>query len=867
MVTYKHQDYLEYMTDVKKYSQSISTLNDQWDNIKLLCEIDCPVQSKKILPSMAVIQTGFYNLQQELIDTLVSETFRKIEQKISSKAQVAVDILIRNLYERTADVGFLATDDDIRRFVSLQEKSELERELILNRLRAYVAKYSVYEEIVILDNNGTVLANLDQNSPIFGTRISDPLLEETLASEEGFLETFRRSPLQPGKEKAHIFSSKISVDDEVSGIICLCFRFDNEMDGIFQKLSTDYDGSVILIVDGQNRVLASSDENHVPAGICVEPVEEGKEGIVYYRGVEYIVRTVHTQGYQGYYGLGWKGHVMIPLRLAFREKAALQGGDPSIMTGLMSKADSFSTALNGIVTKTQEINHSLKRIVYNGQILTKESDENEEYYKLKPLLGAIGKMGNSTGRLFAKSIQNLFATVVTTNLADAAFTASLCIDIMDRNLYERSDDCRWWALNSTFRTVLAQNRVTEQEKEKLTKILRYINSLYTVYSNLFLFDRTGRIVAVSNPEHSGEIGLTLSDAYVRSILTNAEEGKYFVSPFEQSGLYGGQYTYIYGASVTDISDSSRAVGGIGIVFDGNYQFRAMLHDALKAKEDTFAVFADCSGKVISSTLESLQPGGRINLPADLLAVESGTSRSEILVYEGNYYAVGCGASSGYREYKISDGYRNDVLALVFEKLADYDETNKKETADISIEQADVNLMDNQEHIKLVTFAVAGQLFALEQSAVLEAIDAGGIVSLPGQNSLLKGAVLYNQKYVAVVDTHRLLGRQNELTEASHLLVIKPTPGTMLALEADELNNVLEVNQNDLKAVPEIGGTASSVQGIVCFPNLGNRAMLVLNHRILMQKLEQNSLTADWEKMLPLLEKLQAGKGAEKSDGE
>ncbi len=33
------------------------------------------------------------------------------------KSQVAIDILIRNLFERRADIGFLATDDDIRLFL------------------------------------------------------------------------------------------------------------------------------------------------------------------------------------------------------------------------------------------------------------------------------------------------------------------------------------------------------------------------------------------------------------------------------------------------------------------------------------------------------------------------------------------------------------------------------------------------------------------------------------------------------------------------------------------------------------------------------------------------------------------------------
>ena len=37
---------------------------------------------------------------------------------LRSKSQIAIDVLVRNLFERTADIGFLSTDDDIREFAS-----------------------------------------------------------------------------------------------------------------------------------------------------------------------------------------------------------------------------------------------------------------------------------------------------------------------------------------------------------------------------------------------------------------------------------------------------------------------------------------------------------------------------------------------------------------------------------------------------------------------------------------------------------------------------------------------------------------------------------------------------------------------------
>lgn len=860
MVIYKKNDYLGYMADVAKCKARITTLNDQWENIKLLCEINCPHQSKALIPTMTATQQSFENLQQQLVDTLVLETLNKMEQKLLSKAQVAVDVLIRNLYERTADVGFLATDDDIRAFVARSAKEQSAREKIVSRLREYVAKYSVYEEIIIMDKNRVVLANLDQSNRILGKQIDEPVVIKTLEAQDSFFELFAPSPLQAAKRKAHIFTSRIYAEDsgDVIGVICLCFRFENEMELIFNKLSTDYDGSVILIVDENNTVIASNDENHVPAGIAVETVEEGLNGVVYYRGLSYIAKTVPTQGYQDYYGLGWRGMVMLPLHLAFKEKSELQGIDSGIAGALMSKADSFSMALNEIIVQTQTINNSLKRIVYNGQLIDKESGNDEEFTRLKPILANIGKIGAGTSSLFIRSVADLFSTVISTSLIDAGFLASLCIDIMDRNLYERANDCRWWVLNSTFRSILAQGSITDKDQAKLTKILAYIHSLYTVYSNLFLYDKTGRILAVSNPEYRADVGTTLSSTYVHNTLSNAKPEKYFVSPFEETPLYDGKHTYIYSASVTDISNPSRVVGGIGIVFDSEFEFQAMLGDALKLKKDTFAVFTDRKGMVISSTGEQTV-GGALKLPEALFGVKNGEVRNEILVYNGSYYAVGCACSASYREYKSSDGYTNDVLAFVFVKLTDEaDEPGLALHLKTDIEQKDISLKNGGAHEKLVVFGINSQLFALKQEVVYEATDLSAVIPLPDSNAMIRGALNYRGEYIAVVDAHALFKSEEPSPPGGHLLILKPADDVFLALEVDELCSVLEVNAEDLKPVPDFGGV-SSVAGILSVCGEKSCNVLVLSHAALLTKVQQDQAGYDWEEILAILEKMNADK--------
>ncbi len=854
MIIRKQKYFLSHMPDVQECNDHISSLNNQWDNIKLLSEINCPIQSKSVLPNMTKIQSGFIDLQQELVDTLVSEKLKKMEQKITSKTQVAIDILIRNLFERTADIGFLATDNDIRLFVDNPERTDSDRTLILNRMRDYVAKYSVYEDIIVLDSNYRVLANLDEQNEILGKRIAGPNLIKTMEGNVPFVEYFKNSKLQYGNRNSHIFSSRICRKDtsQTIGLICLCFRFENEMTQIFEKLTNDYDGSVITIIDDTNTVIASSDINHVPVDTVIEPVESDVNGIVYYRGSAYIAKTIPTLGYQNYFGLGWKGHIMLPLNLAFHDNQNLKTIDSSVTLGLMHQADSFSTELNAIIQKTQTINGSLKRIVYNGQIISKDDHIDEEYSRLKPILRAIGRIGSNTSSLFQSSVANLFSTVVSTSLVDTSFLASLCADIMDRNLYERANDCRWWALDSTIRGILSQEKISSDHQKTLTDILIYINNLYTVYNNLFIFDKDGTIIAVSNPNQSEALGKQLVNPYISEILSNTNPEKYFVSPFEQTDLYDNRYTYIYGATITDFNNPNRIVGGIGTVFDSECQFKHILQESLNPDNDTFAVFTDRQKQIISSTNDAYQVGSILNLPDQLFTVPNGETRSEILVYENSYYSVGCACSTSYREYKKSDGYHNDVIAFVLEKMADYSEITVTENTDKEIEQSDFSFSAASDLKKLATFVINGQVYGIEQTYVVEALEASKTISMPGTNAVIKGAVEFNDQYYAVVDALALFDKDIPSLNPLHLLMLQLTDDEMIAIQVEKLGSVLEINLADIQPV-EI---SSAITGIICLTDGSDRTILEMDPQIVLEKLIENQVSENLAAALPLLETIE-----------
>jgi hypothetical protein len=66
---------------------------------------------------MSGTRVAFRELAETLLNQLGREALKKCLQDLSAKAQVTINILVRNLFERTADIGFLSGDDDVRAFL------------------------------------------------------------------------------------------------------------------------------------------------------------------------------------------------------------------------------------------------------------------------------------------------------------------------------------------------------------------------------------------------------------------------------------------------------------------------------------------------------------------------------------------------------------------------------------------------------------------------------------------------------------------------------------------------------------------------------------------------------------------------------
>ena len=190
--TLKVDTFLPYMREVQRCDESLRELNLTWRMLEANARINCAQEAQSILPMMAATRQGFERLEHGLVASLVEERVATVLQTVGIKARQVVDIVVRNLYERTADVGFLATDRDLCEFLAQGDAGDVERARA--RLVAYRNKYTVYEDIMLLDAQGRVRVRIDSTAPEPAT--PDPLIAQTLA-QDGYVETFRASELRP----------------------------------------------------------------------------------------------------------------------------------------------------------------------------------------------------------------------------------------------------------------------------------------------------------------------------------------------------------------------------------------------------------------------------------------------------------------------------------------------------------------------------------------------------------------------------------------------------------------------------------------------------------------------------------------------
>ena len=222
--------------------------------------------------------------------------------------------------------------------------------------------------------------------------------------------------------------------------------------------------------------------------------------------------------------------------------------------------------------------------------------------------------------------------------------AQTLVQLIVRNLYERTADVRWWATDTAFWQALSGEGTAAFAAERLATINRF----YSVYCDLVLTDANGRVVASANPAHSRALaGADFSrEEWFRKARATRSGEEYVVGEVAPSTHHGGREVLVYGTAVrAGGRNDGPVIGTLGVYFDWQAQGRSIVETEAalppQVAERTEVMLLDGAGRIIATT----RPDNLFRT-FDLQAGE----RQRGSYYDGAGNIVAFARTLGYQEY-------------------------------------------------------------------------------------------------------------------------------------------------------------------------------------------------------------------------
>ena len=157
--------------------------------------------------------------------------------------------------------------------------------------------------------------------------------------------------------------------------------------------------------------------------------------------------------------------------------------------------------------------------------------------------------------------------------------AQTLVQLIVRNLFERTADVRWWATDSSFWRALSQP--SDERAAEANERLGMINRFYTVYLNLILADASGKIIACSNDAFSAsQVGSSVAGKswFKKAMETQSGDG-YAVDDIHTDPLHQDKPVAVYATAVREKGTlHGEVLGVLGVMFDWGEQSRSIVQD-------------------------------------------------------------------------------------------------------------------------------------------------------------------------------------------------------------------------------------------------------------------------------------------------
>jgi hypothetical protein len=284
----------------------------------------------------AVVAAEVKHLAAQSADALkelctIREETRELERRFTEKecdrlsdmGHTLVQLIVRNLYERTADVRWWATDEAFVRGLESLERAAIHR--AVERLSLINRYYSVYVNLVLVGIDGKIIAcsRPDKFPKVIGADGSKlPWFRKamaTMSGEQYVVDEVFHDPLHDNKLVA-VYAAAVRkegrVNGNIIGVLGVVFDWENQSQTIVRKevpISEDtWKHTRVMLLDNGLRVIAASDNHGMLLPFALD--HQGRQRGHYVNGNHEVVAYAKTIGYQEYDGLGWYAVIVQKLR-------------------------------------------------------------------------------------------------------------------------------------------------------------------------------------------------------------------------------------------------------------------------------------------------------------------------------------------------------------------------------------------------------------------------------------------------------------------------------------------------------------------------------------------------------------------------
>lgn len=215
-------------------------------------------------------------------------------------------------------------------------------------------------------------------------------------------------------------------------------------------------------------------------------------------------------------------------------------------------------------------------------------------------LSLASELGGEIGAL-EKLAKDMALQAQGSRLTDLALNA---IELIDRNLYERTCDVRWWATDSAVWE--AAQTPSPEASAYASSRLGVILDAYTVYLDLWLCDLDGNIIASGRPDRFGVKGQNAASRdWFRKALQLHSGNDFAVADITSEPLLKGAQVASYAAGIRAGGQADgELLGVLGIHFDWQPQAETIVRGVRLAdheKTRTRVLLTDAQGLIIAAS--------------------------------------------------------------------------------------------------------------------------------------------------------------------------------------------------------------------------------------------------------------------------